>query len=267
MNIYKVARLKEKKHRKETGHFLVEGDKAVLETLSAHGTPVWGDKAYGTWEVVHVYATAEFVAVHGEKCKAKKVQLAVVDRGELAKAGSMEVNGGAIAVVRIPELRYEKGEMSSTLTSHISHLDSVVLALDGIKDPGNLGTILRTADWFGVDTVICSTDTVDTYNPKAIAATMGSFLRVRTIQCELEDILTSAKSNGVAVYATAMKGIQLGDVTFKKPCIIVMGSESHGVKPKLMGMATETITIPRIGKAESLNVGVATGITLSAIQK
>lgn len=249
MNIYKVARLKEKKHRKETGLCIVEGEKGVLETIAAHG-----DQAQGSWHIEHVHGTADFCSRFGDKMKAKGVQYSVADSGELAKAGSMEVQAGAIAVVRMP--------ISTNSSSEDILQDSVILALDGIKDPGNLGTIMRTADWFGINTIICGTDTVDAFNPKTIAASMGSFLRVKTVQYELEDILASAKSNGVAVYATAMKGTALGDINFKKPCIIVMGSESHGVKPKLQSLASETITIPRIGKAESLNVGVAAGIIL-----
>jgi RNA methyltransferase, TrmH family len=283
MNIFKVARLKEKKHRKETGLFIVEGEKAVLETLAVHveGQKSKPGKGGGNesvgWHIEHIHATADFCNRFADKMKAKKVDFSIADSGELAKAGSMEVQAAAIAVVRMPGVvgYAEKGFDEYAEVKKSKHADTdysalftgerVVLGLDGIKDPGNLGTIMRTADWFGVSTIICGTDTVDTFNPKTIAASMGSFLRVKTVQLELEDILASAKSNGIAVYTTAMKGTNLADVTFKKPCIIVMGSESHGVKPKLQSMASETITIPRVGKTESLNVGVAAGIILHTI--
>jgi RNA methyltransferase, TrmH family len=281
MNIFKVARLKEKKHRKETGLFIVEGEKGVLETIAVHteSRSQSGGKNASGWHIEHVHATADFCSRYGDKMKAKKIDFSIADSGELAKAGSMEVQAAAIAVVRMPGVvgYAEKGFDEYAEEKKTKHADTdygalftgagVVIALDGIKDPGNLGTILRTADWFGVSTVICGTDTVDTFNPKTIAASMGSFLRVHTVQLELEDVLANAKSNGIAVYATAMKGKNLGGIEFKKPCVIVMGSESHGVKPKLVSMATDTITIPRVGKAESLNVGVATGIILQNIVK
>lgn len=296
MNIFKIARLKEKKHRKETGLFIVEGEKAVLETIAAHVPAKSADRRVQIdgWHIEHVHGTADFCSRFGDKMKAKKIDYSVADNGELAKAGSMEVQAAAIAVVRIPgvvgfaeqgfdkyaETKKDKkaGGATTELDALFARLSAakglesggVAIALDGIKDPGNLGAIMRTADWFGVSTVICGTDTVDTYNPKTIAASMGSFLRVETVQFELEDVLAHAKEHSVAVYTTAMRGTPLSDFTkgikaFKKPCIIVMGSESHGVKSRLQSLASDTITIPRIGKAESLNVGVAAGIILSAV--
>lgn len=272
MNIYKVARLKEKKHRKESGHFLVEGDKAVSEAVAMHRkqTPHGGE-----WNVVHVYATESFLGTHGDVLVAKKIPFSRVDSGELAKAGSMEVQGGAIAILQIPGSEkgrtphmLEKNDTDDAIVSSItlSAAPHVVLALDGIKDPGNLGTIIRTADWFGVSTILLGTDTVDVYNPKCIAATMGSFLRVRCMQVELTEVLPKVKARGVRVYTTALRGTALNTANITAPCVIVMGSESHGVKPKLCARATEVLTIPKYGAAESLNVGVATGILLNAVR-
>ena len=139
----------------------------------------------------------------------------------------------------------------------------ITLALDNIQDPGNLGTIIRTADWFGIENIICNEATADMYNPKVVQSTMGSLARVSIIYTDLYAWLKKAKS--IKIYATALEGDSINDLKAIKEGIIVIGNEANGISDEILKICTEKITISKIGKAESLNAGVATGIILSHI--
>jgi TrmH family RNA methyltransferase len=132
-----------------------------------------------------------------------------------------------------------------------------IIALDTIQDPGNMGTILRIADWFGINTIICSPQCVDIYNHKVIQSGMGAHLRVAV---EYKELDTFFKTNHLPVYAALLNGENLFHVKSKQAGIILIGNESKGIAPELLPFASHPITIPRIGGAESLNAGVATGI-------
>ncbi|MBI3883781.1 MAG: RNA methyltransferase, partial [Sphingobacteriales bacterium] len=139
----------------------------------------------------------------------------------------------------------------------------VTLLLDKIQDPGNLGTIIRIADWFGIATIICSADTVEQYNPKVVQSTMGSLGRVQVVYTDLPEWI---KSNaGIRIYAAALNGKNVASLKGLKEGAIIIGNESKGISPELMELANEKITIPKTGAAESLNAAVATGIILSHI--
>ncbi len=131
------------------------------------------------------------------------------------------------------------------------------LCLDGINDPGNLGTIIRIADWYGIKQVLCSTDTVDLYNPKSISSTMGSFTRVDVIYTDLTDVLPQSNS---PLLFTLMEGESVVNMKLTEGGIIVIGSEANGISKQVLSLQHKAITIPRIGQAESLNAGVATAI-------
>lgn len=140
--------------------------------------------------------------------------------------------------------------------------NQIVLALDGIQDPGNLGTIIRIADWFGVHQIVCSHDTAELYNPKVVQSTMGSIARVGVVYKNLAEWLPAAK-NEVRTYATALDGMDVTSDKKIKEGVIIIGNESKGVSPRLLEMANVKLTIKRKGKAESLNAAVAAGIMLS----
>ena len=132
-----------------------------------------------------------------------------------------------------------------------------ILMLDTVQDPGNMGTIIRTADWFGIKQIVASKDCVDIYNPKVIQATMGSLLRVKVVKTDLLSIVTQTH---LPTYAAVLGGKDLQSLENIKPGIIIMGNESQGIKPEIIRMAKHPITIGKLGGAESLNVAVATGI-------
>ena len=141
--------------------------------------------------------------------------------------------------------------------------DSYQFALDGVGDPGNLGTIIRTLDWFGYNELICSRDCAEFYHPKVIASTMGSFTRVNVKYEDMNEYLSSVK---VPIFAADMEGNSIHQSSIPKPSIILMGSESNGVSSACKKYVTDYISIPRVGLAESLNVGVATGIIASHLR-
>jgi len=140
--------------------------------------------------------------------------------------------------------------------------NKITLVLDDIQDPGNLGTIIRNADWFGVENIICSKGTADAYNPKVVQSTMASLGRVQLLYTDIEDWL---KKTPVKKYAAALHGKDLHLVGKPTEAIIIIGNESKGISAKILSLADEKITIPRFGSAESLNAAVATGIILYAL--
>ncbi len=233
-----INSLQRKKFRKEYQSFIVQGTKSVLELLS-----------FSTLDIDLLLVTEEFKTLHHVLIeKSNSQELAVVTISELEKLGTFETNSSALAVVRMPEkidFTYEKGEY--------------VLVLDDIRDPGNLGTILRIADWYGIKKVLCSTETVDVYNPKVIAATMGSFSRVTIFYEDLKEVLTQYK--GEFIVAAYLEGESIYKMNSgNKGGFIIIGNESKGVSEELMSCVSNKVTIPRIGGAESLNAGIATAI-------
>jgi TrmH family RNA methyltransferase len=159
-----------------------------------------------------------------------------------------------------------KSDSSSSL-SHLS--SSLSLALDGIQDPGNLGTIIRIADWFGIDTIYCSEDTADAYNPKVVQATMGSLARVNIIYLSLEALFDSLPDD-FPVYGTLLDGDDIYQQPLSQNGIIVMGNEGNGISPEIRAKVNRRLLIPRFrtgDSAESLNVAIATAITCSEFRR
>ena len=146
-------------------------------------------------------------------------------------------------------------------------LEGLILALDSIRDPGNLGTIIRLCDWFGIETLLCSEETVDVYNPKVVQATMGSISRVKVVYCNLEIELKKAK---IPVFGTFMDGKSVYSENLPKEGIIVMGNEANGISSSIEKIVSERISIPRFGNlqlTESLNVATATAIILNEFKR
>ncbi len=232
-----IKSLQIKKYRKQEQCFLVEGAKSVQELVNSD------------FEVRLIAGTAEFLA----GMKAKGIETIEVSEKELESLGEFKSNNGAVAVARI--------KANDPLTINA---DEFAIILDDIRDPGNLGTIIRTADWYGINKVIASSETADIYNSKVITSTMGSFTRVRVYYTDLEQYLRSNKSR---VFGAYLDGASVYSTDFGKGGAILIGSESHGISPTLQRFVTDKITIPRVGKAESLNAGIATAVILDNLRR
>ncbi|MGF1754284.1 RNA methyltransferase [Vibrio makurazakiensis] len=229
--------LGQKKQRKAHGLFLVQGEKNVLELVNSDLT------------VKHVFATREFLEENQQALFSFDCIEASLD--ELTKASTLVSNNSAIAVVEIPQIEVPQAK-------------GLMIALDGVSDPGNLGTIIRVADWYGIKHIVASTDCADPYNPKTISATMGSFGRVHVSQLDLPSYLDQAN---LPVYGAFLEGESVHKTDFAAEGILLMGSESHGIRDEAAKRVTDKITIPAFGGAESLNVAMATGIILDNLRR
>jgi TrmH family RNA methyltransferase len=178
----------------------------------------------------------------------KDITFDIVEKEEIEKVSGLESNDSVLAVV------FQKENISFEIND-----DEIILALDDIRDPGNLGTIIRIADWYGIKKILSSESTVDQYNNKTISATKGSFTRVQIFYTDLEKYLKDVK---VPVLGTFMKGENVHNFNFPKGGILVMGNESNGISKDIEKYITSKITIPAFGEAESLNVGIATAVVV-----
>ena len=230
-----ITSLQRKKYRVMHNLFLVEGKKAVAEFLNSdfelHGLYCLHIEDYDTVD-----------------------QVCEVSTKELKKISSLKSPNNVVGVFKIktPEKPVQSG---------------FTLVLDGISDPGNLGTIIRLCDWFGVSQIVCSTDTVDCYNPKVVQASMGSLARVAISYTNIEKFLSTAT---LPVYATGMSGDAIYETEFPKECILIMGNEANGVRQRVFDLASSVVTIPKFGlsnQTESLNVGTATAVLLSEYRR
>ncbi len=233
-----IKRLALKKYRKSEGAFIVEGKKMVLEALESDGftvTQVWSENQHQA--LFDAYRDVA-ISYHSPK--------------EIARCSLLSTSPGVLAKVRIPEFK----------TTQTKGWEVV---LQGVRDPGNLGTILRIADWFGVEKVWCTQDCVDCYNPKVVQASMGSIFRVTPIYEEAVAIAAHLNQSKKPVFTAAMQGEHYGEVSYPGAGVLVMGSESHGVDETQLPPGFQRVTIPKKGGAESLNVAVAFGILAAKI--
>jgi TrmH family RNA methyltransferase len=216
-----------KKHWSQESVFIVEGPKLVEELLQSD------------WKIEKLYATASWAAAH------ENIQppVQIIESYQLDAISKWGEGNEVLALVekRISK-KYDGG---------------AAIVLDGIQDPGNLGTIIRIADWFGIQNLVVSEQTADMYNPKVIQSTMGSFLRV---QLTKTDLVSFFQNNTLPVLGAVLDGNNLYQQTLPKEALLLIGNESRGVSEALMPFITNPVFIPRIGKAESLNAAVATGI-------
>lgn len=222
-----------KKNRDKDEVFVLEGAKNLLE-LSDSG-----------FDVIKLFVTKDFY--HKNEAKLSKLSgvLTLTEQQFVESAGTFRTNAAGLAIVKMKKADFQ------------SRNSDWILALDRIQDPGNLGTIVRTADWFGISKVVCSPDTVDFYNPKVINSMMGSFARVDVYYKSLEKWL---QSTSLPVYGALLEGDSIYKLSDFKPGIILMGNESKGISDQLKKMVSQPVHIPRKGGAESLNVAIATGI-------
>ncbi len=234
-----IRSLQLKKFRDEERLFVVEGAKNLLELISSD------------FEIEKLAVTEKFHHKYEAKLTKLSIEPTITSQQNIEAAGTFKSNDSGLAVVK-----------QRAISTQISN-DGYILALDQVKDPGNMGTIIRTADWFGIKTIWCSMDSVDVYNPKVINSTMGSFTRVNVNYLDLNKALSSYD---YPVYGALLEGTPIKEVTFDSNGVILMGNESQGIHQELLQFITHPVYIPKFGGAESLNVGVATGIICSQVR-
>lgn len=230
-----VRSLSDKQARIQSGLFVAEGDKLVGEIVAS---PEWH---------IHRLFVTEGSAVCSPKAE-------VVSPKEMERLSALKSAPRSLALVRIPERR-----------AAIPEEEELVLCLDEVQDPGNLGTIIRTADWYGIRHIVCSPTTADCFAPKVVQATMGALLRVEVAYCDLLEWLRGVRQRGVATYATTLDGEDIHTAHLTRGGVIIMGNEGRGVSPEVQSQVSCKLFIPpypasRRG-SESLNVAIATAIT------
>jgi TrmH family RNA methyltransferase len=232
-----VRALQQKKYRAERNRFLVQGRKVVMELLgsSLRTESLFATEAAAEW----VRATAP--SVDGQ------VPLYVLPEHQLEKIGTFETGNELVAVAVAPDPPPFRAPAAGEL----------MLALDDVHDPRNMGGLLRIADWFGISRVICSHDCMEIYNPKVVQSSMGSLFRVEVRYAPLAEELSQCDAAGARLYLADMDGTPVFQAQLSCPSVLVLGSESHGLSQAMRGMNASVISIPRIGKAESLNVAMA----------
>ena len=243
-----MRQLEQKKYRQRERLFVAEGPKVVGDLLR-HGFRPQMLFATETWCMAHA-------ALHP----------VTVSDDELRRLSFLQHPQQVLAVFPIPVP--PSASVSLLQTSGEVPQAPLILALDGVQDPGNLGTIIRIADWFGIDTILCSPDTADAWNPKVVQATMGSIARVHIIYCDLVEVLSTT---GLPVYGTLLDGSNLYDAELTPGGIVVMGNEGNGISQPVRQLLKNRLLIPSFHRgddaAESLNVAIATAITCSEFRR
>jgi len=236
-----INSLQQKKFRTQHNLFIVEGIKSVLEFINS------------TYKVQKIFSTPQAATKLGKL--PQNIKLEEVTEAEFTKISSLKTPQGALALVEIPN---QKQLNPADLTGKHS------LVLDDIQDPGNLGTIIRTAEWFGIQQIICSIGTVDAYNPKVVQATMGSLSRVQLHYIDIEPFLATTD---LPTFGALLDGQSIYTTDFTHQGLIIMGNEGNGIRKNLLPKINKAVTIPRIGEAESLNVAVAATIFCSELSR
>ncbi|MGE5393365.1 MAG: TrmH family RNA methyltransferase [Candidatus Saccharibacteria bacterium] len=243
-----IQSLSRKKNRDEQGVFLVEGNKMVEEAVRSD------------YKIDLIACTADYAA-RFKNLANRCGELIITDNELLAKASLLQNPQDALAIVQQPFHEFNQIDFNKDLC----------LALDFIQDPGNLGTILRLADWFGIRHIICSENTVDLYNPKVVQASMGAIFRIKTHVTELSSFLTPLTENGIPVYGTFLEGENIYCQALSANGIIVLGNEGNGISKEVSKLVTHKLLIPDFSthqnKPESLNVAVAAAICCSEFRR
>ena len=240
--IQQIKSLGDKRSRTETGLFAAEGRKFVGEIA---GSALTVERIYaGSDEALEAFPSAERISPR-----------------DMERISHLKTPTDTLAVIRIPSYEFDPAECSRSL----------VLALDGVQNPGNVGTIIRLADWFGIGDVVCSPDCADCFNPKVVQATMGAILRVRVHYLPLPEFLSEARRHGAGVYGTFLEGENLYTAEIDNSGVIVMGSEGNGISPETARQVSHKLLIPPYPadrrNSESLNVAVATSVICSEFRR
>lgn len=245
--VKKIKLLKDKKERVAQRLFIAEGEKSVKELMNS------------TYSIENIYALEGWInLLDAQLAKKFSGRIEKITEKELGRISQLTQPNKVLAVVHLPDKK----------TSDIDLKSAPILVFENISDPGNLGSIIRIADWFGIKTVVCSESSVDAYNPKVVQATMGSIFRINIFYEKLEDFVLKAKSSGsLKIYATTLKGESVYSTEKKLNGVIVFGNESKGISDELLKLVDQHITIPsyqqsinNFSSAESLNIAMATAI-------
>ena len=227
--------LSQKKQRIENNRFIIEGEKMVNEAIQ------WIPA-----QIENIYATSDFES----NTLVDSILLEEISTKELKEISTLKTPNKALAVCKIRE--------NKTIDSPL------IICLDGVQDPGNMGTILRLADWFGIKDIVCSKNTVDCYNPKVLQATMGAIFRVHVHYVELTEFLSTTE---LPVFGALLDGENIFENNYERKGIILLGNEGNGISEEIKKYVQKAITIPRFGEAESLNVATAGAIILGSFHR
>ncbi len=219
-----INALQRKKERVLNGLFVVEGVKMIEELLQSD------------YEIEALYSTSDEFLHHSFSRK--------INTSQLERISNFSKANEALALVKIPRAKNPQKEETSII-------------LEDINDPGNLGTIIRTANWFGINQIICTQSSVDCFNPKVVSATMGAIFRTNVFYADIEKFISESH---LPSYGALLEGESLSTINFQKPCHLVFGSESHGLSTKIIDLLDTKVTISGTGASESLNLGIAVGI-------
>lgn len=236
-----IKSLQIKKYRQKENVFLVEGAKNVLELINSD------------FNILGLYLTDTFIEKYGNQLPEGTFPYTIVTENELSKISAFKNNNAALATVEMKDegpIIFDRAEYG--------------IVLDDIRDPGNLGTIIRIADWYGIGKIICSETSADLYNPKVISATMGSFTRVRV---SYQSLPTYLGGMHMPVLGTYMQGENVHHFEFPESGLILIGNESTGIRESLEKFVDRKLSIPRFGKAESLNAGIATAVICDNLRR
>ncbi|MDP1728243.1 MAG: RNA methyltransferase [Bacteroidota bacterium] len=230
-----VKSLNEKKERYANKLFVAEGNKLVIEIL------------HSKISVTRIFANENWLNLN-EKLVGKNIEITLLKHAELTRLSNLQSTREVIALCKIPEYELD-----------FNRLSGLTIALDTIQDPGNLGTIIRVADWFGLNNILCSKETVDCFNPKVVQSTMGSISRVKLFYGDLSIWLNKIEQ---PVLAASVEGTSVHEYTFPENAVLVIGNEGIGIGTELKPLIQQNICIPRKGSAESLNAAIAAAILI-----
>ena len=241
-----IKSLDKKRERIESGCFVVEGEKMVRELLMSR------------FETIEVFAVQQYIDELPANLK-RKSEISAISEHDLERISFLKTPNKAVALAKLPEKRTP------------ADLRGLSIALDNVQDPGNLGTIVRTAAWFGIANVFCSPDTVDVYNPKVIQSTMGAIFKVNVTYCDLAELAATARKAGIPMFGTRLDGENLYAAELPKNAIVVMGNESKGLSAEISALMDSNLKIPSYAPPtsdmESLNVAVATAIVCAEFRR
>ena len=237
-----IKSLQHKKHRVAERQFVIEGEKLIHEFI------------HSKFNIRTIYTTDNHYLYYEQLCSkvSKKIEIVCTKYDVIERMSSLVNASESLAIVDMPDdgVKIDYNEWIER--------DSLVLLLDEIRDPGNMGSIIRIADWFGIHQIVCSEQCVDLYNPKVVQSTMGSITRTQVEYRNLSDLIQEYK--GIPVYGALLDGINIYDNAEQMKGFVLMGSESHGISQDLRAMVSHPVMIPRYGEAESLNVSIATAV-------
>lgn len=228
-----IASLQQKKYRQQHGEFVVEGKKLVEEVLAS------------SMQVSSVYVT------HTMADQVRAPKSVVISEKESARISGLKKSPGVLAIVKVPT---QKPKHS---------LQGLELFLENLSDPGNMGTLIRTAEWFGLKRLWVAPQTVEVYNPKVVQSAMGSLFRMPIHTLTIEEMRQKANEEGAELWAADMQGTDYRTFKPEKPIVLVVGNEANGLSPEALQLCHRAVTIPKKGQAESLNAAMAAGILLS----